>query len=120
MFLSVMITSFFQKPIEVLSLNCSSDSLGYVILQDAFYCLACVLFGHNFPEKASRVNFYSQPFRHWSAAVSAFKVHAEGKEKNEEYSNEPCQSLHCKTWPIPSQKSKPRSNRELTKKNNKK
>ena len=76
-----MITSFFQKPIEVLSLNCSSDSLGYVILQDAFYCLACVLFGHNFPEKASRVNFYSQPFRHWSAAVSAFKVHAEGKKK---------------------------------------
>ena len=50
--------------------------------EDAIYCLACVLFGHKFPERASRVvNFYSQPFRHWPAAFSACKVHAEGKEK---------------------------------------
>ena len=25
--------------------------------------------------------FYSQPFRHWQAAASACKVHAEGKKK---------------------------------------
>ena len=75
--------------------------LCYSPSEDAVYCLACVLFGHKFPEKASRVkNFYSQPFRHWPAAVSACKVHAEGKKKNKESSNEPCQSLHSKTWPI--------------------
>ena len=57
-----MITSLFQKTIEVLS-------------EDAVYCLACVLFGHKCPQKASRVkNFYSQPFRHWPAAVPACKV----------------------------------------------
>ena len=56
--------------------------LCYSPSEDAVYCLACVLFGHKFPEKASRVkNFYSQPFRHWPAAVSACKVHAEGKKK---------------------------------------
>ena len=53
--------------------------LCYSPSEDAVYCLACVLFGHKFPEKASRVkNFYSQYFRHWPAAVSACKVHAEG------------------------------------------
>ena len=46
--------------------------LCYSPSEDAVYCLACVLFGYKFPEKASRVkNFYSQPFRHWPAAVSA-------------------------------------------------
>ena len=50
--------------------------------EDAVYCLACVLFVHKFPEKASRVkNCYSQPFRHWLDGVSAFKVHAERKKK---------------------------------------
>ena len=74
--------------------------LCYSPSEDATYCLACVLFGHKFPEKASRVKkFYSQPSRHWPAAVSACKVHAEGKKKKES-SNEPCQSLHSKTWPI--------------------
>ena len=60
--------------------------LCYSPSEDAVYCLACVLFGHKFPEKASRVkNFYSQPFRHWPAAVSACKVHAEGKKKTRKF-----------------------------------
>ena len=75
--------------------------LCYSPSEDAVYCLACVLFGHKFPAKASRVqSFYSQPFKHWPAAVSACKVHAEGKKKNKQSSNEPCQSLHSKTWSI--------------------
>ena len=38
--------------------------LCYSPSEDAVYCLACVLCGHKFPEKASRVeNFYSRPFR---------------------------------------------------------
>ena len=63
--------------------------------------MACVLFGHKFPEKTSRLkHFYPQPFGHWRAAMSPCKVHAEGKKKKKESSNEPCQSLHSKTWPI--------------------
>ena len=66
--------------------------LCYSPSEDAGYCLACVLFGHKFPEKASRVkSFYSQPLNHWPAAVSACKVHAEGKKKKKESSNVPCQ-----------------------------
>ena len=62
--------------------------------------MACVFFGHKFPEKASRVNnFYFQAFRHWPAAVSASKVHAEGKKEKKETSNGPCQSLDSETWP---------------------
>ena len=77
-----MITSLFQKPIEVLSLNGSSRSFGYVILPVKMQFIVWILFRHKFPEKASRVkNFCSQPFRHWPAAVAASKVHAEGKEK---------------------------------------
>ena len=54
--------------------------LHYSPSEDAVYCLACILFHHEFPEKASRVkNVYSQPFRQWPAPVSACKVHAEGK-----------------------------------------
>ena len=72
--------------------------LCYSPSEDAVYCLVCVLFGHKFPEKASRVkNFYSQPFRHCSAAVVVCKVHAEWKKKKKESFNEPCQSLHSKT-----------------------
>ena len=56
-----MITSLFQKPIEFLSLNGSSSSFGYSPSEDAFYCLACLLFGHKFPEKASRVKRNQQP-----------------------------------------------------------
>ena len=69
--------------------------------EDVVYCLACVLFGCKFPEKSSRVkNFYSQPFRHWPAAVSVCKVHAEEKTKKKKSSNDPCQSLHSKTCHI--------------------
>ena len=89
-----MITSIFQKPTEVLSLNDSSGSLGYLILPVKIQFIA----GLVFPEKISRVkNFYSQPFRHWPSAVSACKVHAEEKKKKGESSNGSCQSLHSKT-----------------------
>ena len=75
--------------------------LCYSPSEDAVYRLAGVLFGHKFSEKTSRVkNFYSQPFRHWPAATSACKVHAEGKKNKKESSNEPCQSLDSKIWPI--------------------
>ena len=68
--------------------------LCYSPSENAVYCLACVLFGHKFPEKASRIkNFYSQPFRHWPTAVSAYKVHDKEKKKKKESSNEPVN--HC-------------------------
>ena len=96
MFLFLMITSIFQKPTEVLSLN-GSDLFSYLV------CLILpvkiqLIAGLVFPEKISRVkNFYSQPFRHWPSAVSACKVHTEGKKKKGESSNGSCQSLHSKT-----------------------
>ena len=44
--------------------------LCYSPSEDAVCCLACVLFDHKFPQKISRVKkCYSQPFRHWPAAV---------------------------------------------------
>ena len=56
--------------------------LCYSPSEDAAYCLSCVLFGYKFVGKASRVkNLYSQPFRHWPAAVSIFKIHVSGKKK---------------------------------------
>ena len=63
--------------------------------EDAVYCLAYVLFGHKSPEKTSRVKI-----KHWPAAVSTCKVHAEGNKRKKESSNEPCQSLHSKVWHI--------------------
>ena len=51
--------------------------------EHAAYCLSCVLFSYKFVGKASRVkNHYSQPFRHWPAAVSIFKIHVSGKKKH--------------------------------------
>ena len=56
--------------------------LCYSPSEDAVYCSSCTLFDHKFSEEASKVkNFYSQPFRHWPAAVSACKIHAERKKK---------------------------------------
>ena len=54
--------------------------LCYFPSEDAAYCLSCVLFGYKFVGKALRVNknLYSQPFRHWPAAVSIFKMHVSG------------------------------------------
>ena len=50
--------------------------------EDAAYCLSSVLFGYEFVGKASRVkNLYSQPFRHWQAAVSIFKTHVSDKKR---------------------------------------
>ena len=103
MFLFMMVTSLFQKPIEVLILNGSSGFplLYYSPCEDAVYSLGYVLLGHKSPEKAPRVKKkFSQPFRHWLAAVSACKVHAEAKKRQKKSSNESCQLLHGKTWPI--------------------
>ena len=56
---------------------CYSPNEEVMMLFVFFYFLTCVLFGHKFPEKASRIkSFYSQPFRYWSIAVSACKLHA--------------------------------------------
>ena len=66
----------------------------------ASYCLPCVLFGHDFPTKASRVkNLFSQPFRACPSAVSYFKAHCEVKKKKIDCSHESVQSLHFSTWP---------------------
>ena len=68
--------------------------------EDASYCLSCVLFGHDFPTKASWVkNLFSQPFRAWPSAVSYFKAHCEDKKKKIDPSHESAQSLHFSTWP---------------------
>lgn len=49
----------------------------------------------------SRVKTLSyQPLRHWPAAVSAYKVYAEGKKKKKDDSIEPNQSLDSKMWHI--------------------
>ena len=56
--------------------------LCYSPSEDAVCCLACVLFGHNFPEKASRVKkFYSQPFRHWLQQSQPVKYMLKGRKK---------------------------------------
>ena len=56
--------------------------LCYYPCEDASYCLSCVLFGHDFLTKASRVkNLFSQSFRACSGAVSYFRAHCEGKKK---------------------------------------
>ena len=56
--------------------------LCYFPCYDASYCLSCVLFGHDFPPKASPVkNLFSQPFRAWESAVSYFRTHCKDKRK---------------------------------------
>ena len=53
--------------------------------EDAAYCLSCALFGYKVPGITLRVeNLDSQPFRHWSAAISVFKIHVSGKKKKNE------------------------------------
>ena len=44
MFLFLMVTSLFQKPIEVLSLNGSDGSLGYVILPVKMHIFVWLVF----------------------------------------------------------------------------
>ena len=57
------------------------------------------MFDYKFVGKKTRVkNIYSQPFRHWPAAVSIFKIHVSGKKK--ENSNKAVQSLHSQIWSI--------------------
>ena len=58
------------------------------------------LFGHDIFTKASRVKtLFSQLFRIWSSAVSYFRAHCEGKDKNINPLLESTQSLHFSTWP---------------------
>ena len=74
--------------------------LCYSLSEDVSYCLYCVLFGHDFPTKASRVkNLFSQLFRAWPSAVSYFRAHCEGKKEKIDPSHESVQSLHFSTWP---------------------
>ena len=69
--------------------------------EDASYCLSsCVLFGHDFPTKTSRVkNQFSQPFRAWPSAISYFRAHCEVKKKKIDPLHESVQSRHFSTWP---------------------
>ena len=54
----------------------------YSTSEGAYCCFSCVLFGHDFPTKASQVkNLFSQPFRAWPSAVSYFRAHCESKKK---------------------------------------
>ena len=57
-------------------LELHSSWLCYSPSKDGVYCLSCVLFGDLFPGKASKLkNMFSEPFRHWNDASSAFKRH---------------------------------------------
>ena len=74
--------------------------LCYSPSEDASYSLYCVLFGHDFPTKASWVkNLFSQLFRAWPSAVSYFTAHCEHKKKKIDASHESDQSPHFSTWP---------------------
>ena len=56
--------------------------LAYSSSLDGSFCLACTLFGHNFPSKNSRVNLlYDSPLRDWSSALKRFQLH-EGSHKS--------------------------------------
>ena len=78
-----MITSLFQKLIEVLCLNGLSGSLGYTIptvkmrfIVCPTLCLVIVSW-----EGIKSQKIYSQTFKHWAAEVSPYKVPVEGKKK---------------------------------------
>ena len=74
--------------------------LCYSPSEDAFYFLSYVLFGHDFPTKASRVkNLFTQPFRAWPSAFSYLKVCYQDRKKKIDPSHESAQSLHFSTWP---------------------
>ena len=98
-----MITSPFQKPIEVLSLNGSSGSLAYVILPVkmqlivwlVFYLVTSFLKRHQ--ESKSFIPNLLDIGQQQSQPV---KYMLKGRKKKKESSNEPCQSLHSKTWPV--------------------
>ena len=103
MFLFLMITSLFNKPIEVLNLNGSSGSLGYVILPVkmqfivwlVFYLVTSFLKRHQ--ESKNVIPRLLDIGQQQSEPV---KYMLKGRKKRKKSSNEPCQSLHSKTWPI--------------------
>ena len=50
--------------------------LSYSPSQDGAFCLSCVLFGDNFPKKASRIKkLFSEPFKNWKNATCVFRQH---------------------------------------------
>ncbi len=68
--------------------------LCYSALEDGAYCLSCVIFGHRFPGKSSRITrVVSFPFRYWNDAMSTFKRHAGNNTGGE-------MGLHACTFPI--------------------
>ena len=72
----------------------SLSLLCYSALEDDAYCLSCVLFGHRFPGKSSRITrLVSSPFRYWNDAMSTFKRHAGNNTGGE-------MGLHACTFPI--------------------
>ena len=75
-------TFAFQKQQDLLNMSglLLFPWLCYSLSEDASYCLSCVLFGHDFPIKASRVKIcFHSPSR--IGQVSYFRAHCEGKKK---------------------------------------
>ena len=65
--------------------------LCYSPSQDGAFCLSCVLFGNQFQNKAFQIGkFFSEPYKHWNNATSAFNRHGSGGNK----------SLHACTFPL--------------------
>ncbi|XP_046864844.1 uncharacterized protein LOC124459430 [Xenia sp. Carnegie-2017] len=71
--------------------NCLYSSVSLSLLgDDGAFCLSCVLFGHRFPGKASKItNLFSKPVSRWNDAAFTFKRHDEGEV-----------GLHAQTNPI--------------------
>ena len=94
-------TFAFQKQQDLLNVSDYCCFPGFVILPVRMHLTACiVLFGYDFPTKASRVkNLFLQPLMAWPSAVSYFRAHCEGKKKKIDPSHESAQSLHFSTWP---------------------
>ena len=65
--------------------------LCYSPSEDSAFCLSCVLFGDHFQNKTGQINkFFSEPYKHWNNATSAFNRHGSGGNK----------SLHACTFPL--------------------
>ena len=77
----------FQKQLDLLNVGGYCYLPGFLILPVRKHLTACLLFGHDFPTKASRdKNLFSQSFR--PSAVSYFSAHCEGKKKKTDPSHE--------------------------------
>ena len=58
--------------------------LCYCSSMDGGFCLACVLFGHEFAKVSKAKLLRTDPVRSSSSAVSDFKRHVEGKRKKKD------------------------------------